>query len=162
MGEQITWHRQDSFLLTFAKLGTRNAAARTIKLSPSLVSWWMDKDYLGFKARFTIALEAWSDYLEEKAFDRIEHPDKGRGSDILLITLLNAYKPERYKPALVINDSSLKETLDALRTIKQKLRDHETKANQAQGLLDAPDAIEEAQDILARRLPPTSQTHDST
>ena len=76
--------------------------------------------------------------------------------------MLNAYKPDRYKPALVINDSALKETLDTLRAIKRKLRDHETAANQEQGIREAPDVIEQAQDILAARLPPRPQAPDST
>lgn len=153
-GQRATWRDQDAFLKTFAKVGTRSTACRAIGISTSQPSFWEQTDSLGFKARLALAEQAWGDHLEQVAFERIASPDKNRGSDLLLITLLNAYKPLRYKPAIVLSDNTLSETLEALRTIKRKLRDHETKANQAQGLLDAPDAIEEAEQLLASRLPP--------
>ena len=161
-GQQDTWKDQDRFFNAFVKCGTRYTACHVASISIGLPYYWADHDLLNFNARYALAEKAWADYLEQVAFDRIESPDKNRGSDLLLITMLNAYKPDRYKPALVVNDSALKETLDTLRLLKRKLREHETQANQEQGLLEAPDAIEEARDILAARLPPRPQAPDVT
>lgn len=153
-GELATWTHQETFLSAFIQSRSFLKAAKTANISYRTAYFWKDRDYLGFNNRLNAAYTTIGDWAEETAFQRITSPDKNRGSDLLLLAILNAYKPERYKPAIVLNDPALKETLERLRNLSRKLRDHETKANQEQGYQEAPDAIEQAQDILASRLPP--------
>ncbi len=155
-GQAKTWLRQEEFLHAYAELHTFLKASKAIGITFQAAYYWLKQNVLGFSDRLEITKAIIGDTVEAEAFRRILHPSKepAIGTDLLEITMLNAWKPDRYKPALIINDSALKETLDRLRSLSKKLRDHETKAKQEQGIAEAPDAIEQAQDILAQRMPP--------
>ena len=95
---------QQAFLSAYAYCGTQTKAAEAAGLSRDVVTLWKQDDALGFNARFSKAVEAFADELENIAMDRIRNPEGRLGSDILLITMLNAHKPEKYRTGIVVVD----------------------------------------------------------
>jgi molybdenum-dependent DNA-binding transcriptional regulator ModE len=47
----------------------------------------------------------------EIAIDRVKNPEKGKGSDVLLLGLLNAYMPDKFRPAAVVANDTAKELI---------------------------------------------------
>ena len=85
--------RQAAFLLAYSTMGTVTGAAKVVQSGRDQVYYWQQRDSLGFNRRFRLAQEAFVDYLEELAFERIANPNhNGRiGSDGLLSHALNAH-----------------------------------------------------------------------
>jgi hypothetical protein len=54
---------------------------------------------------------SFAESLEELALSRVRNPDKNRGSDILLIGLLNANMPQKYRPQFAMSEDSAKELI---------------------------------------------------
>jgi predicted YcjX-like family ATPase len=54
---------------------------------------------------------SFAESLEGIALDRVKNPDKGKGSDVLLITLLNANMPAKYRPQVAMNEDYAKELI---------------------------------------------------
>ena len=95
--DAATQERQDRFLSNFANFGTIRIAADATGIDRESVRWWRNNDVLGFAERFRAAQEAYADYLEHLAHERVTHPNGRTGSDILLIAMLNANRPDKYK-----------------------------------------------------------------
>ena len=55
--------------------------------------------------------QSFAESLEGLALDRVRNPDKNRGSDILLIGLLNANMPQKYRPQFAMSEDSAKELI---------------------------------------------------
>ncbi len=55
--------------------------------------------------------QSFAESLEELALDRVRNPDKNRGSDVLLIGLLNANMPQKYRPQFAMSEDSAKELI---------------------------------------------------
>lgn len=107
--------RQERFLRLFVEHGTILGAAEAAGIARDTVGDWQRRDVEGFVARFQVARDTFADTLERKAFWRIEHPEGNRGGDVLLITMLNAHLPDKYRPNAVVSDETARETLRALR-----------------------------------------------
>ena len=71
--------------------------------------WLMDDPE--FSVNIDLARHAFAESLEELALDRVRNPDKGKGSDILLLGLLNANMPAKFRPQLALNEDSAKELI---------------------------------------------------
>jgi len=54
---------------------------------------------------------SFAESLETIALDRVKNPDKGKGSDVLLITLLNSNMPWKYRPQVAMNEDYAKELI---------------------------------------------------
>ena len=64
-----------------------------------------------FKENLEKAKVAFGESMLEIAIDRIKNPDKGKGGDILLISLLNAYMSHVFKPTTVVGEDTAKELI---------------------------------------------------
>jgi hypothetical protein len=53
--------------------------------------------------------------LEGLALERVKNPDRGRGSDLLLIGLLNANWPAKYRPQVTMDQDSAREVLNEMK-----------------------------------------------
>ncbi len=69
------------------------------------------KDDPEFKENLEKAKTAFGESMLEIAIDRIKNPDKGKGGDILLISLLNAYMSHVFKPTTVVGEDTAKELI---------------------------------------------------
>ena len=118
--DKRTWEDQDRFLAAFAKCRTKSTSARLAGIGRSTVYWWEGKDHLGFKDRLREAGEAFCDMLENKARDLAMELKAGQ-NPLILITLLNANLPDKYRPNSVVPSETM---TDVLRAMKQAVREH--------------------------------------
>ena len=59
---------------------------------------WMKEDET-FKEDVHEAKQAFGEDMLQIAIDRLRNPDKGKGSDVLLIAVLNAYMASTFRPS---------------------------------------------------------------
>ena len=71
---------------------------------------WIKNDP-DFKEDLEKAKIAFGENMLEIAIDRIKNPDKGKGSDVLLIAILNAYMSHVFKPTTVVGEDTAKELI---------------------------------------------------
>lgn len=58
--------------------------------------------------------------METLAFERVREPQGNRGSDALLSHILNAHRPEKWKPELKREESNTRAILAALQQLATK------------------------------------------
>ena len=123
------------FLKEYAKSKTISSAVTKLKVSRDTVYEWFKQDP-EFKQEFDDAKLAVGEGLESKAFQLIDNMvEKGDyGRPVLLITMLNAHLPERYKQTDTTNDSS-KQLISEFRKMA---KDKKAKSK----------AVEQAEDII--------------
>ena len=71
---------------------------------------------MGFRARLAEAHDRFSDRLETIAHRRVEL-QKPNDNPVLLITLLNANRPEKYRPSATPVDETVKSVLATLQAL---------------------------------------------
>ena len=98
----------------------------------------MDSDHDGYREKWEHANQQFADSLEKLAFDRIQNPEGNRGSDVLLITMLNAHKPEKYKRM----ESPNSVASDLVASIKAMARDRAVRVRAVEVELDAEERTE--------------------
>ena len=102
--------RKEVFLAAYEEWGTTRAACRAAGISRSSYDRWHRLDDKFVKELDLVKL-AFAESLEELALERVRNPDKNRGSDILLIGLLNANMPSKYRPQFAMSEDSAKELI---------------------------------------------------
>ena len=115
---------QEAFLAAFSKTGTIRSASGALKalkppisVSREIVTKWIANDYLDFAYRFKLAQREFAEYLEDLALTYVEQIKPGQ-NPMLLLAMLNASWPDKYRPKVVIqDDSSVLRLLDELRSI---------------------------------------------
>jgi hypothetical protein len=118
--EARIWADQEHFLAQYGKCGTIMRAAEATNVSRETVRRWQRADKLGFADRFDSARERFREELEEIAFERLRDPQGNRGSDVLLITMLNAHWPEKYRRDAQPEDQSALRLMSMLRDGHQR------------------------------------------
>ncbi len=119
--DKNTWEDQNRFLRPYAICRTKSTSARMAGIGRSTVYWWEGKDHLGFKDRLREADEAFCDMLENKARDLAMELKPGQNS-LILITLLNANLPDKYRPNAVIPSETMTETLQAMKQAQREFK----------------------------------------
>ena len=119
--DKRTWEDQDRFLAAFAKCRTKSTSARLAGIGRSTVYWWEGKDHLGFKDRLREAGEAFCDMLENKARDLAMELKPGQ-NPLILITLLNANLPDKYRPNSIAPSETMTETLQAMKQAQREFK----------------------------------------
>ena len=119
--------RKSLFLSAYEEWGTIRKAAVIAGISRETYTRWHSKD-LEFANAMVTAKRAFGETLEELALDRVKHPDKGKGSDVLLLGMLNANMSEKYRPSIAMNEDAAREVIAELRKIaKEKPKVEPTK-----------------------------------
>jgi hypothetical protein len=108
---------QTRFLAAYRKRGTITSAAHTVGIARGTVNWWTDNDHLGFRERYRVAVEEFADYLEQMAIDKIALQGP-KDNPLLHITLLNAHKPEKYRPRSAPANEIAKELMNEMKRIR--------------------------------------------
>ena len=80
---------------------------------------WIKKDYLEFAERYEEADTAFCENLEQLALERVKMQD-AKSNPVLLITLLNANLPNKYRPTVVMADDTAKSVLTELRQLAKE------------------------------------------
>ena len=102
--------RKAAFLRAFRAVGTRNGAFRIAKITKGTYDTWIADDP-EFMRAVADAQVAFGEYLEEIALERVKNPDKNRGSDVLLLGLLNANLPTKFRPQFAMSEDSAKDLI---------------------------------------------------
>ena len=92
------------------EFGGNMKAIKAAGISQRTYHRWMKADP-EFKENLEKAKVAFGESMLEIAIDRIKNPDKGKGGDILLISLLNAYMSHVFKPTTVVGEDTAKELI---------------------------------------------------
>ena len=102
--------RKALFLKAFREIGTRSGAFRIAKISRKAYDVWISEDPDFMRLVANAQLE-FGEYLEEIALERVKNPDKNRGSDVLLLGLLNANLPTKFRPQFAMSEDSAKDLI---------------------------------------------------
>ena len=102
--------RKTLFLKAFRETGTRSGACRIARVSKSTYDRWISVDPEFMRAVSDARVE-FGEYLEEIALERVKNPDKNRGSDVLLLGLLNANLPTKFRPQFAMSEDSAKDLI---------------------------------------------------
>jgi hypothetical protein len=113
--------RQASFLRAYRKIGTRSGAFRVAKITKKNYDWWMRTEP-DFMREVSEARHEFGEYLEEIALERVKNPDKNRGSDVLLLGLLNANLPQKFRPQFAMGEDSAKDLIIEWRKAAQSIK----------------------------------------
>lgn len=90
--------------------GGNARALKASTVSQSTYYRWLREDP-GFADDLEQAKVAFGESMLAVAIDRVRNPDKNRGSDVLLIALLNAYLPMIFKPQTIVGEDSARELI---------------------------------------------------
>ena len=91
-----TLSRQKTFLAVYRETGSVRKSCDAMELKRPTVDSWIHRDLYGFKDQFRQALEDFREYLQDLAIGRVQD-QKPNDNPVLLITLLNAHWPEKYR-----------------------------------------------------------------
>jgi len=127
------------FLKEFAKSRAISAAVSKIGISRDTIYEWFKQDP-AFKQEFDDSKLAVGEGLESKAFylidKMVEKGDYGR--PVLLITMLNAHLPERYKQTDTTGDDS-RQLISEFRKMAKEKKDKSKAIKQAEDIINDTD-----------------------
>ena len=116
---------QDYFLEKFAEVGNVTEACALSNLSVEATRLWERNDVQGFASRLAHARRQYAEFLESLARKRVVAPSfNGRiGSDVLLLGLLNANWPEKYRPNITVTHELGTRVVETLRELQARDRE---------------------------------------
>ena len=109
-GSNKTQSNQDAFLVAFGEVGSIKKACEIAGVGRTTVKDWVSKDAFNFKMKLEAAKEIFREMLQDMALERAQS-QKPNDNPVLLITLLNAAWPERYRKQNYMADDSAKEMM---------------------------------------------------
>ena len=114
-------HRKSLVAEALEEWGTVRMACKTAEVPPSTYRQWLMDDP-EFSISIDLARHAFAESLEELALERVRNPEKGKGSDVLLLGLLNANMPQKFRPQLALNEDSAKELITEWRKAAKEIK----------------------------------------
>ena len=111
-----SWRRQEEVLEAFSALGNLTAACEAAGVSRRTAEHWRRVDALGFAGRLEAARGGFGDRLESLAWNLVKRMKPG-SNPTLLICLLNATLPGRYRVQTAIDPATARDTLSELRQL---------------------------------------------
>tara|TARA_R110000824_G_scaffold45667_1_gene131941 strand:- start:10937 stop:11470 length:534 start_codon:yes stop_codon:yes gene_type:complete len=139
--------RKAVFLAAYEEWGTIKKACEAAGMSRMSYRNWEKADP-EFVKHLDLMKQSFAESLESIALDRVKNPDKNRGSDVLLLGLLNANLPAKFRPSIAVDQDSAKELITEWRKASQAvLASSPKKENQ-----DLPVSVEKTlAEILEKR-----------
>ena len=119
LGQRKTYKKQDKFLKCYSETRSRSVSASYAGVSLASITQWIKKDYLEFQERYEEADTRFCEGLEQLALERVKLQD-AKSNPVLLITLLNANLPHKYRPTVVMTDDTAKGVLSELRKLAKE------------------------------------------
>ena len=144
--------RKGLFLAALEEHGTIKAGCEAAGVTRGSYVYW-HKDDIEFLRLVEAARQSFGESLEGIALDRIKNPDKNRGSDVLLLGLLNANLPSKFRPHVAMEQDLAKELIVEWRKASRQVRGKKrTEEGGQDGDLALPVSVEQTLvDILERR-----------
>jgi hypothetical protein len=113
--DQNVERNQSRFLALFPSIGTISKTCELVGLTRETIQQWCRSDRNGFRDKLADAKLQFSEYLENLALQRItDAPIGNRGSDVLLISLLN-HHVEGFRPTVEVKHELGERVLSALK-----------------------------------------------
>ena len=138
--------RKALFLKAIEEHGTVLSACRVAGVPRGTYQRWTQTDP-DFVRTLGYSRMSFAESLEDLALNRVRNPDKNRGSDVLLIGLLNANMPQKYRPQIEMSEDSAKDLIHEWRTAAREVK----KDAPAEGV-EIPAAVEKTlAEILEKR-----------
>ena len=114
--QKRSWRNQDKFLKAYSETRSKTVACSYAGVKYRTVMKWQKENYFGFMDRLEEADLLFCEGLEQLALERVKMQD-AKSNPVLLIALLNANLPNKYRPTVVMNDDTAKDVLRELRTM---------------------------------------------
>jgi len=138
--------RKALFLKAYGEYGTVLKACEVAGIARNTYVKWQAADH-EFSKDLDQRKQAFGENLEGIALERVKNPDKNRGSDILLLGLLNANLPAKYRPQIAISEDAAKDLIFEWRKASKEVQKHRDDSPTA-----LPPQVEDTlQEILERR-----------
>lgn len=144
LGKRKTYRKQSKFLRCYSETRSKSVSASYAGISLSSVSNWIRDNYLEFEDRYEEADLAFCEGLEQLALERVRLQD-AKSNPVLLIALLNANLPTKYKQSSVPVDETAKGILSELRKLAKETPVVESKK------VEEKSAIDQVNDILNKK-----------
>jgi hypothetical protein len=110
------WRRMTKYLKSYSETRSKSVSATHCGVSYRTSMKWQASNEFGFTERLEDADILFCENLEQLALDRVKMQD-AKANPVLLITLLNANLPQKYRPTVVMSDDTAKDVLKELRTL---------------------------------------------
>ena len=136
------WRRQDKYLKSYQETRSKSVAAITSGVTYRTAMKWQKTNEFGFIERLEEADLMFCEGLEQLALERVKMQD-AKANPVLLITLLNANLPNKYRPTVVMNDDVAKDVLRELRSLSK-----DKPVNESDSVSDDVSAIDQVNKIL--------------
>jgi len=143
------WARQEQVLRGFEALGNLTAACEAAGVARKTAEYWRRVDALGFAGRLERAKGGFGDRLESLAWDLVKKMKPGQ-NPTLLICLLNATLPAKYRVQTALDPATARDTLSELRQLASSGPGDQVDQVQDQGAA----AVAEAERLLGTRAGP--------
>ena len=112
------WRRMTKFLNCYSETRSKTVSATYCGVSYRTAMKWMKTNEFGFFERLEDADILFCENLEQLALERVRSQD-AKANPVLLITLLNANLPAKYRPTVVMSDDTAKDVLSELRKLSK-------------------------------------------
>jgi len=143
--EERTKRRQAAFLKVYSSGASVREATKAAETTRKAVSGWIKDDRNGFAKLYDEAQADFKDSLIERAMSRLKD-QKSSDSPILLITMLNAYIPEKFRPNVIPTEEVAKETMTELRNLSKKA--FKTTPAERETPMESKSPLQQVEDIL--------------
>ena len=107
--------RKRLFLAAYEEHGTVAKACEVAGIARSTQRVWMMTP--DFADLFEQSRRAFAEYLEQIALNRVKDPQGNRGCDVLLIGLLNANWPQKYRQTSALDQDYAREVLSEMKRV---------------------------------------------
>jgi len=138
--DKETKSKQDIFLRIFSEGAQIKSAALGANISRRQVRRWVSDDKFGFAAKYDVAREDFKDHLIGMAMTRLETQPT---NTLLLLAMLNAYIPEKFKPTTGSSEEVAKDTIRELRTLAKNAFEAKPAAKEEMTERSAMEQVEE-------------------
>ena len=109
---------------------------------------WLKDNIYGFADRLEEADLEFCENLEQLALERVKM-QTAQSNPVLMIALLNANLPSKYRPTVVVADDTAKDVMRELRSLAKSLPD--TKSSSVESSSNVKDALNQVNEILSSR-----------
>lgn len=143
--------RQSAFIAAYGQVGSIRKAAAASDVPRATAESWIYNDVKGFKAKYEAARATFREYLQDIAVERVK--DQGpKDNPVLLITLLNAHWPEKYRRDGNVVSNEVKEMMaEWKRWVGKSKRGVKPSAAQEEAEEARRNAVDEVEKILSRK-----------
>jgi len=146
--ELLRASQKKTLLVALEEWGTVRKACQVAGVSRPVFYQWNSNDP-EFSVGADLARKSFAESLEELALMRVRNPEKGKGSDILLLGLLNANMPHKFRPQIAMNEDSAKELIVEWRKAAKEVK--KDRPAEEEGVVLNEDVEKTLQEILAKK-----------